>query len=134
MILKKNLIALQLLMVFETGDLSVTNAEYGSPDHRYNYLDLADKVILGITELFLNLENVIAEEKEIQYYLYEVGKQYFGLSKDDLNLWFKCLYAILFGYENGPRIGVFINLFGIPEFLDKLEENCTRPLCLVGII
>ncbi|MEC7136934.1 MAG: lysine--tRNA ligase [Pseudomonadota bacterium] len=58
--------------------------------------------------------------EEIQTYVYTVGKEN-GYEKN-LRDWFKLIYEVVFGVENGPRIGFFISFFGLKETI-KLIEN-----------
>jgi lysyl-tRNA synthetase class 1 len=46
----------------------------------------------------------------IQNEVYETGKRHFA--KEELRQWFKTLYEVLLGSEQGPRMGAFIKLFG----------------------
>lgn len=47
---------------------------------------------------------------EIQYVVFEVGKKHLP---HDLRTWFKILYEVLLGQEDGPRFGSFVKLYGI---------------------
>jgi lysyl-tRNA synthetase class 1 len=63
--------------------------------------DLAD-TLRGIAE---------SESAEfIQNEVYEAGKRHFA--KEELRQWFRTLYEVLLGSEQGPRMGAFIKLFG----------------------
>lgn len=53
-----------------------------------------------------------ADAGAIQTTVYEVGKAH---DFTDLRSWFQALYQILLGQEEGPRMGSFIALYGIPE-------------------
>ena len=46
----------------------------------------------------------------IQNEVYEVGKRHFAQA--ELRQWFKALYEVLLGSEQGPRMGAFIKLYG----------------------
>ena len=58
--------------------------------------------------------------EEIQTIVYSVGKE--NGYKDNLRQWFKVIYEVIFGDENGPRLGFFISFFGIQETI-KLIKN-----------
>lgn len=58
---------------------------------------------------------------DIQTVIYEVGKLYYDQS--DLKTWFKRLYEILFGCDRGPRLGGFVALYGMENFLTMLESH-----------
>tara|TARA_E500000331_G_scaffold303380_1_gene305844 strand:- start:528 stop:1379 length:852 start_codon:yes stop_codon:yes gene_type:complete len=51
--------------------------------------------------------------EEIQTLIYSTGKEN-GYS-DNLRNWFKLIYEVVFGSENGPRMGFFISFFGVNE-------------------
>jgi lysyl-tRNA synthetase class 1 len=76
------------------------------------------------------LENLIASLKkisqktppeEIQTKIYTVGKEN-GYS-NNLRDWFKLIYEVTFGEENGPRMGFFISFFGVKETIDLMEKK-----------
>ena len=51
--------------------------------------------------------------EDIQTLIYSTGKEN-GYSKN-LRDWFKLIYEVVFGDENGPRMGFFISFFGVKE-------------------
>jgi lysyl-tRNA synthetase class 1 len=51
--------------------------------------------------------------EDIQTQIYSTGKEN-GYS-DNLRDWFKLIYEVIFGDENGPRMGFFISFFGVNE-------------------
>jgi lysyl-tRNA synthetase class 1 len=53
-----------------------------------------------------------ADGETIQTRVYEVGKRH---DFPELRAWFKALYEILLGQEQGPRMGSFMSLYGIEE-------------------
>ncbi len=59
--------------------------------------------------------------EEIQTYVYTVGKEN-GYEKN-LRDWFKLIYEVVFGVENGPRIGFFISFFGYKETIKLIEDK-----------
>jgi len=56
--------------------------------------------------------------EDIQTLIYSTGKEN-GYS-DNLRDWFKLIYEVVFGEENGPRIGFFISFFGVKETKDLI--------------
>ena len=56
--------------------------------------------------------------EEIQTLIYSAGKEN-GYSKN-LRDWFKLIYEVVFGDENGPRMGFFISFFGVKETKDLI--------------
>ena len=61
------------------------------------------------------------EPEEIQTIVYSVGKQN-GYEKN-LRDWFKLIYEVVFGVENGPRIGFFVKFFGLKETIELINDK-----------
>ena len=64
-------------------------------------------------------ENMTPEE--IQTQIYTAGKE--NGYKENLREWFKLIYEVVFGDENGPRMGFFISFFGLKETIKLLKEK-----------
>ena len=60
----------------------------------------------------------------IQTEVFTVGKNYYP--KEKLRDWFKAIYEIVFGDEQGPRMGSFISFFGRQETIQLLEESLKK--------
>ena len=60
-----------------------------------------------------------ADGEAIQTQVYEVGKRH---PFPDLRAWFRALYEILLGQSEGPRMGSFIELYGLPETRQLVER------------
>ncbi len=56
--------------------------------------------------------------EDIQTLIYATGKDN-GYS-ENLRDWFKLIYEVVFGDENGPRMGFFISFFGVKETKDLI--------------
>ena len=63
--------------------------------------------------------NSNSSAEEIQSVVYEIGKRH---PFENLRDWFKALYQILLGQNQGPRFGSFIVLYGIPESIILIER------------
>ncbi len=59
--------------------------------------------------------------EEIQTIVYTVGKDN-GYEKN-LRDWFKLIYEVIFGEENGPRMGFFISFFGLNETIELINKK-----------
>tara|TARA_B100000676_G_scaffold268839_1_gene284339 strand:- start:227 stop:676 length:450 start_codon:yes stop_codon:yes gene_type:complete len=59
--------------------------------------------------------------EDIQTVIYSTGKEN-GYS-EKLRDWFKLIYEVVFGDENGPRMGFFISFFGVKETKDLIENK-----------
>ena len=70
------------------------------------------KALQDLVKRLKGCRNKINPE-EIQTIVYSVGKDN-GYDKN-LRDWFKAIYEIIFGDQDGPRMGFFISFFGIEE-------------------
>ena len=59
--------------------------------------------------------------EDIQTLIYSTGKEN-GYS-ENLRDWFKLIYEVVFGDENGPRMGFFISFFGVKETQNLIKEK-----------
>ena len=59
--------------------------------------------------------------EDIQTLIYSTGKE--NGYKDNLRDWFKLIYEVIFGDENGPRMGFFISFFGVNETKQLMENK-----------
>ncbi|KAF0138752.1 MAG: lysyl-tRNA synthetase class I, partial [Rhodospirillaceae bacterium] len=63
---------------------------------------------------------VAASAEDLQNRVYEVGKRH--PSVGDLRTWFRALYQILLGQDEGPRMGSFIALYGTAETVTLMDR------------
>ncbi len=59
--------------------------------------------------------------EDIQTLIFTTGKEN-GYSKN-LRDWFRLIYEVVFGDENGPRMGFFISFFGVKETKDLIKNK-----------
>lgn len=62
--------------------------------------------------------------ENLQTLAFEVGKAH-GETFPSLRDWFKALYQVLLGQDQGPRIGSFIALYGVSESITLLDRVIT---------
>jgi len=67
-----------------------------------------------------NLEEVLTSV------VYNVGKQHYGEEKDSLRNFFRMVYEVVMGQETGPRLPVFIMLYGMNNMIQLLEERMSE--------
>jgi len=60
------------------------------------------------------------DPEAIQTIVYSVGKD--NGYKENLREWFKTIYEIIFGDQDGPRMGFFISFFGIKETIELINK------------
>jgi lysyl-tRNA synthetase class 1 len=61
------------------------------------------------------------DPEAIQTIVYSVGKD--NGYQENLREWFKAIYEIIFGDQNGPRMGFFISFFGIKESIELINKH-----------
>jgi lysyl-tRNA synthetase, class I len=59
--------------------------------------------------------------EDIQTLIYTTGKE--NGYTENLRDWFKLIYQVVFGDENGPRMGFFISFFGVNETKQLIENK-----------
>jgi len=62
--------------------------------------------------------------EDIQTNIYTVGKE--NGYKENLRDWFKLIYEVVFGDENGPRMGFFISFFGVQETKELIKNKLSN--------
>ncbi|MDC3030274.1 lysine--tRNA ligase [Candidatus Pelagibacter sp.] len=92
-------------------DVIKLKKEYKKPNNN-------EKLALEALVKTLNKCNDQMTPEEIQTLIYSTGKEN-GYS-ENLRDWFKLIYEVVFGDENGPRMGFFISFFGVKETKDLI--------------
>ncbi len=77
----------------------------------------------ALKNLVLKLEKVDQKlnPEDIQTIVYSAGKEN-GYEKS-LRDWFKLIYQVLFGEEDGPRMGFFVSFFGLKETISLINDK-----------
>jgi len=69
-----------------------------------------------------------ANEENIKWLIYDVGKRHMGSNKKQLlNDYFRVMYMIWGGREEGPRWDTFICMFGVQRFIDVMKARIDDP-------
>jgi lysyl-tRNA synthetase class 1 len=86
--------------------------DFVKPNKKYRAPSEMERAALA--DLLAELEALPddATGEAVQNQVYEVGKRH---DFAELRAWFKALYEILLGQEQGPRMGSFMSLYGIEE-------------------
>jgi lysyl-tRNA synthetase class 1 len=101
----------------------------------------------AIREALVALDAALAEmpatanADEIQTIVFDIGRKYFpdpnkkgpdgnppGVSLD----WFRGLYQVLLGQDQGPRFGSFVAIYGIPETRERIAKALAGELAAQG--
>ena len=95
-------------------DVIKLQKKYKNPDNK-------EKIVLEALVKTLDNCNDQMSPEEIQTLIYSTGKEN-GYS-NNLRDWFKLIYEVVFGDENGPRMGFFISFFGVNETKELIKEK-----------
>ena len=87
-------------------DVIKINKKYKKPN------ETEKKALEALIQILDNCNDDMKPE-DIQTQIYTAGKE--NGYKENLRDWFKLIYEVVFGDENGPRMGFFISFFGVQE-------------------
>ena len=82
--------------------------------------DHEKKALKNLVEKLKKLDQNLKPE-DIQTIIYSTGKEN-GYDKN-LRDWFKLIYLVLFGEEDGPRMGFFVSFFGLQETIKLINDK-----------
>ena len=74
-----------------------------------------EELVLRFSKLDKN-----SEAETIQTIIYDVGKE---ADYENLRDWFKLIYQVVFGEEDGPRMGYFVSFFGLKETIELINDK-----------
>ena len=88
---------------------------------KYKKPNSDEKKALEALVVMLEKCNDEMQPEEIQTEIYTVGKE--NGYKENLRDWFRLIYEVVFGDENGPRMGFFISFFGVKETQQLIKDK-----------
>jgi len=94
--------------------------DFIKPAKRYRSPTEAEAAALDDLAAALESLPEVVEAEAIQTAVYEVGKRHPDFA--DLKAWFRALYQILLGQDQGPRMGSFIALYGVAETVTLIRR------------
>ena len=83
--------------------------------------DESKKTFEDLYQLLIKIDKKSTSE-EIQTEIYEIGKKH---NFTNLRDFFKLIYQVLLGQDQGPRLGSFIKVFGIDNTCDLINKALT---------
>ena len=95
-------------------DVIKKNKKYKKPN------ELEKKALIALIQILEKCDDKMKPE-DIQTLIYTVGKE--NGYKENLRDWFKLIYEVVFGDENGPRMGFFISFFGVKEMQELIRDK-----------
>ena len=78
-----------------------------------------ENLVSKLSEIKQNLK-----PEEIQTIVYATGKE--NGYEQNLRDWFKLIYEVVFGEENGPRMGYFVSFFGLKETIELMKDKISN--------
>ena len=91
------------------------------PNKKFKRPNVSEKKALENLVIRLKKIDPSLTPEQIQTYVYSVGKEN-GYERN-LRDWFKLIYEVVFGQENGPRMGFFISFFGLNETIELINNK-----------
>ena len=91
------------------------------PNKKYKKPNKEEKLALQALVKTLDECTDKMKPEDIQTKIYAVGKD--NGYKENLRDWFKLIYEVVFGDENGPRMGFFISFFGTSETKELIKNK-----------
>ncbi|EIZ80242.1 lysyl-tRNA synthetase, class I [Novosphingobium sp. Rr 2-17] len=98
-----------------------TNRDFIAPTLQRRAPTPGEAAALKVLDAALEKAGVGASAEDLQNAVYEIGKDP-AHGFESLRDWFKALYETLLGSPQGPRMGSFIALYGVPETRKLIAE------------
>ena len=93
------------------------------PNKKYKIISNKEEEIFVDLKKTLENMNEKLEPQEIQTQIYEIGKRH---NFNNLRDFFKLIYQVLLGQDQGPRLGSFIALYGINRSIRLIEKAINK--------
>ena len=93
--------------------------DFVMPKKKYIPIDNSNQDIFHDILAFLKKIDADSSSEDIQTQIYEIGKKH---NFTNLRDYFRLIYQVLFGQEQGPRLGSFIKLYGIEKTISLIED------------
>ena len=98
-------------------DISKNESKFKIPNE--SELEIFDDLI---ARLLVMKDEIDAET--IQTEIYQIGKDH---KFENLRDWFKLIYQVLFGKDDGPRFGTFVAIYGVEKTIRLIESRINQP-------
>ena len=95
-------------------DVIKLQKKYKKPDEKEK------KALKALIKTLQNCNDQMTPEN-IQTLIYSTGKE--NGYEENLRDWFKLIYEVIFGEQNGPRMGYFISFFGVQETIKLMTDK-----------
>jgi lysyl-tRNA synthetase class 1 len=103
--------------------------DFVKPAKQYRAPTDVERAALGELLAYLDKAPADADAETLQTEVYEIGKRH---PFPELRAWFKALYEVLLGQDQGPRFGSFIALYGRKETAELIRKALASPTGLAS--
>ncbi len=94
------------------------------PNKKYLDIDNKNKILFEDIQDVLKFKvNENTSSEDLQTLLYEIGKNH---EFENLKDFFKLVYQVLLGQEQGPRLGSFIKLYGVKDTIKIIDQKLKK--------
>src|SRR6185437_15249457 len=93
--------------------------DFVKPKKVYREPTVTERMALSALAGALNEQPRDMKAGPLQTIIYDIGNRYFQPVKG----WFDCLYQVLLGQTEGPRFGLFIEVYGIDNIITLIQEK-----------
>jgi lysyl-tRNA synthetase class 1 len=93
--------------------------DFVKPRKSFKTPDATDRAALAELRAVLSDLPADTSAEDIQTEVYEIGKRH---AYENLRDWFKALYQVLLGQDQGPRIGSFFALYGLSDTIALIDR------------
>jgi lysyl-tRNA synthetase class 1 len=98
--------------------------DFVKPAKKYRTPNEIERKALGELLAYIERAPADADAETLQTEVYEIGKRH---PFPELRAWFKALYEVLLGQDQGPRFGSFIALYGRKETAELIRKALASP-------
>jgi len=99
------------------------------PAKKYRAPNEVERTALAELLAYIDSAPADADAETLQTEVYEIGKRH---PFPELRAWFKALYEVLLGQDQGPRFGSFIALYGRKETAALIRKALASPTGLAA--
>jgi len=98
--------------------------DFVKPSKKYRAPSGIERKALAELLAYIERAPADADAETLQTEVYEIGKRH---PFPELRAWFRALYEVLLGQEQGPRFGSFIALYGRKETAELIRKALASP-------
>ncbi len=98
--------------------------DFVKPTKKFRAASELERTAMSELREYLTTITETTPADDIQTKIYDLGLKYY--SKETMREWFKAMYNLLLGSDQGPRMGSFIYLFSAKETVALIDEALAR--------